>query len=653
MNDWKMMFDEASTLGILQYWSSYADEAEIPISNRNGWNIQRTERVNTLVLACDHPLLGFSLTMDVAFRENGFDVKISKESVVESKNNRVGSIVLLPDLCLRHEGDEGYYLIPQQSGVISRFSNKLEARYQIGIYGNGISECNMPIFGMTIGNELLAGIITSGQCDAALVIETARGKEKAYRLSPRFFFRYELHVRRQNMPIVSTDIECQIRCLPLGERTAAAVLAESYRNYRIQEKQITPLVERIKSNEILARAVKSPEIRIRLAVKWPFPIQVAAQTPENEPDVHVFCRFKQAQKIVDAFKQEGVRNLNICLVGWAAKGHDGRYPQILPVEESLGGESDLRDLIKHTQVSGYAITAHDNHYDAYRVSNDPIDDILIRTQEMAPMMDGVWGGGQAYLSCPEAMYKTYSERNLSAIRDLGFKGTHFTDCLSTTGLKVCWDPAHPHNRTEMAHWRRKILSLAKEYFGAIECEGSLDFAAGVLDRVMYIESDNGRRTETLLSRDYADDIVPLYEMVYHGIFLYNITAESINALPGSRAYLRNMAFGGMPSFYFYRHFATKNYYPGTNTPIPGKFETADFTLDNLAEEAQAVRTAEKDYVDGVGHLQLCFMSDFTQISDTCTVTRYSNGQTLYVNWSDETCIAEGKAIDSKSFLLVS
>ena len=648
MDAWKKNPLEETTLAILRYWTNYADSAEIAVSERNGWEILRTEEAGTATISCVHPGLGFRFELRVTEHPDGFDLFLPRESLKETFN-RWHSITLLPDLCSTREGTEGCYILPQQSGVVSRFRNKRDAAYEIGIYGSGFSECTMPVYGMSDGKTLLGAVIREGFCDAALRLETARGPHRIYRLAPVFFLRYEMNVRRQNMPMVNEDIRILFRRIPLDGRSEASVLAEFYRSLRLAAGEIVPLADRVKESPELAEALRSPEIRVRMGSKWPFPPEIVEQTPENEPPVHVFCTFEQVGTIAAECRKQGVEHANFCLVGWAAKGHDGRYPQILPVEEAFGGESALRSLIREVQSAGYTISAHDNHYDAYSISEDSFDHLLIRTQEGFPMKDGIWSGGQAYLLCPDAMLKTYSLRNLRAIRALGFKGLHFTDCLSSTGLKVCWDPAHPASKSRMARCRAEILRNAKQIFGGVQCEGPFDFAAGVLDRVLYIDTaDNG---SGISSRDYVDETVPLYEMVYHGILLYNRTGESINARPGSQQYLRNLSYGGMPFFYFYRHFATKNYFPGTNTPVPGLFETEDFTLDNLEEEIAAVKQASDDFIGTLGHLQLCRMTEFVRLSETLTRTDYSSGESVYVNFSDLPAEIDGLAVPPHGFVL--
>ena len=47
-------------------------------------------------------------------------------------------------------------------------------------------------------------------------------------------------------------------------------------------------------------------------------------------------------KEIKEFKSQGIDKAEFCLVGWNVSGHDGRFPQLSPVEERLGGEKKLR-----------------------------------------------------------------------------------------------------------------------------------------------------------------------------------------------------------------------------------------------------------------------------------------------------------------------
>lgn len=98
-------------------------------------------------------------------------------------------------------------------------------------------------------------------------------------------------------------------------------------------------------------AADSLYIRVRLAWK-PAPSPVEDQTPETEPPLHVACTFEDVERIMRSYKEAGVDKAEFCLVGWNSKGHDGRWPQVFPVEEELGGEEGLLKLIAEAKRLG-------------------------------------------------------------------------------------------------------------------------------------------------------------------------------------------------------------------------------------------------------------------------------------------------------------
>lgn len=90
------------------------------------------------------------------------------------------------------------------------------------------------------------------------------------------------------------------------------------------------------------KASNSIEVRVRQGWK-PVPSPVENQTPETEPPVHAACTFDRVCDIVDEFKKHGIPEAEFCLVGWNIGGHDGRFPQIFPVEPKLGGAENLKN----------------------------------------------------------------------------------------------------------------------------------------------------------------------------------------------------------------------------------------------------------------------------------------------------------------------
>ena len=117
--------------------------------------------------------------------------------------------------------------------------------------------------------------------------------------------------------------------------------------------------------------------------------------------MRVFCDFARVRDILDEFHRQGIERAEFCLVGWNRGGHDGRYPQIFPVEPALGGEAELRKTIRHGQSLGYQIVAHDCYYGAYRISEDWSEDYM-RKQPDGELRKGAPGaaGGATISASP-------------------------------------------------------------------------------------------------------------------------------------------------------------------------------------------------------------------------------------------------------------
>ena len=223
-------------------------------------------------------------------------------------------------------GDTGYYVVADSNSrgsYLCRFTAHNDCE-------TVLKQNLMPIFGIKQKRFCALGIVKTLSQSFYVVISVKDGK---YHLKLRFEITdfgineniiFSLHMLEQS----DTYIE----------------MAKKYREYQLKSGMCIPLKERVKNNEYLRYAVESPEIRVRLAWK-PAPPKILEQDSENEPDMHIACTFERVKDLIDELKRQGVDKAQICLVGWNKSGHDGRYPQLFPVEEKLGGEAKLRELI--------------------------------------------------------------------------------------------------------------------------------------------------------------------------------------------------------------------------------------------------------------------------------------------------------------------
>jgi len=332
-------------------------------------------------------------------------------------------------------------------------------------------------------------------------------------------------------------------------------------------------------------------------------------------------------------------------VGWHSGGHDGRFPQLFPVEQAFGGEEELREAIAQGQSLGYQIVSHDCYDDSYRISKDWNEENIRKKPDGQLWKGSKYAGGQSYNLCRNQAYEVFAKRDEPRVRELGFKGVHYNDVLSIVGPYPCYDPKHPATRRQDAEASNKILALSKEIFGGVQSEGPLDFAATVLDRVLYITIHS--KKAPVMELPYADEMVPLYPAVYHGTLLYNIWNDCVNTGPGNEFYLKNIEYGGMPVAYFYGHFWLD--------PDKNWLGDRDLRYDDKEGLLKAVNGLRDVYGDlqKLKHLQMEFIEGHNQLAEGVFETVYSNGERVIVNYNDTPFHAAlGEEVPARGFKLI-
>ncbi|MBI5397543.1 MAG: hypothetical protein HZA91_19780 [Verrucomicrobia bacterium] len=618
------------------YWDGDGKERSKMLTPADGWKMQRQPTERGCRLVCQQEALGLSLALDFAAAGDVLTVGARAADVAESGAARWKTLRLLPRIGAASEGDEGHLVIAQQSGALCHFRDKKPGQHFVSVYQSSC-QCPMPLFGVVRGNSAVAGIITSGQFDARVCVSTSWGAQKLYAIDPVFTLRTFREETR-----LSDDIAVEYHFLPTAEANWIG-MGKRYRHLNFTRRGIRTLRERAAASPGLAYSAGALEVRVRLGVK-PVPYKITEQTPETEPPMQVFCGFARLRDILDEFHRQGIARAEFCLVGWNCGGHDGRYPQVFPVEPALGGEKALRATIKHGQSLGYQMVAHDCYYGAYRISEDWSEDYLRKERDGRPQKGGVWGGGQSYNMCLTQAYELFAKRDLPRIRALGFQDVHYSDVLSIIGPRSCYDPKHPQTRRQDAEAATRILALAQKTFGGVQSEGSLDFTAPALDRLLYVDCD---KWLPLMKRPYVDTCVPLFETVYHGTLLYSLSTDTVNSQPGEAAYLKTIEYGAAPLAYFYGHFMldpTKNWL--------GK---RDYRYDDAAGLKQIVTGLRRAYDDvaRLKHLQMEFIESHRKIADEVFETTYSNGQRVVANYREQPhTLPSGASVPALGWLLV-
>jgi hypothetical protein len=526
-------------------------------------------------------------------------------------------LTVLPDFASAKTGEAGYFIMPNgELGTFHEQNGERTARNYMP----------MPVFGMKNPRAAFVAIVTGLPYDFTLI---TRAKEGVYTIAPRFELR--------GQPAYD-DIAIAYHLLS-GDRADYSDMAQVYRKYQLDRKACVPLKERIKTRPELAYAATCLEVRIRNGWK-PMPTCVTNQTRATEPPMNVAVTFDRVGDILDAFKRQGIDRAEICLVGWNQKGHDGRFPELFPVEEQLGGEVKLRKLIKKAQAMGYQIVCHNNSYDAYMIADTWDAEYIIKKPDGSLSTHAVYSGGRMYDICPQRSFERFAQKELRAIADLGFRGLHYNDVLTVVQPRACYDPRHPLNRNQGGAWVGKIMGEAQDVLGGSASEGGHDFCCGQLDYALYasIVPPN--------PHPMVDRFVPFWQLVYHGIILNNPFPTTCNyTLKDEASRLMLVEFGGRPFFYFYSN------YRNNGNAWMGK---EDLTCADRPTLTASVAKIKEGYDEFrvLSHLQTEFMDRHEAVDTDIYRTVFSNGDEIISNYRKEVFTYKGQAIQPMRYLLV-
>ena len=517
-------------------------------------------------------------------------------------------------------GDDGFFLIPAgNKGCRNR-------EYALGVFkaredGQSIlKNCFTQVYGFKHFDLLRTVIVTGMPHDAQYAMFV---KDNKYRFSLRFVTDGESPY--ENIKLEVHDI-----------KDVAATYCDMAKIYR--EYQLTHGYKAIKDRLTpeLEYSAQAPNIRIRMGWK-PVPCQIIHQTPETEPPMHTACTFDDVIALMEEYKARGIEKAEICLVGWNSKGHDGRWPQVLPIDEEFGGEDALRRALKRAEELGYIITNHTNITDNYTIADCYDENLITRKKDGTLEVEATrWAGGRTYNMCPKYAWETYHMMH-DRVKELGFHGTQYIDVMTCIPIRSCYHDEHPANKKECAEYYDRIFAEAQKMFGAVGSEGAYDHSLKNCDFTLYVSfldylHDNEEDTKPTLRRNpFCEKYIPFWQLVYHGIILSNPYSRTINALlsKDKEDILKVIEYGGKPQMYYYGHFVDDG------SDWLGKVDLHCHTEEERKESADVVKNT-LDIWNEMSYLQFEFMEKHEEISDGVFNVTYSDGSIVTVDYNNKT-----------------
>ena len=535
-------------------------------------------------------------------------------------------LYLLGTLSEAKIGEEGFYLLPRTIGMESEIITRFLPREDT----SGEYAGHMPLSLYAIKNSRICALV---RLERSYTYQFAASLEDGvYRVTP--------FIDLTTDDPAYTDIHVEL--LLMEKEAGYADMANALRNHLLKQESL-PILRDKCQKEAVDYARKYPIVRIRMAWKAS-PSPEAHQTVENEPPVHVACTFARVREIADEMKRQGLEGVDLQLVGWNKGGHDGCFPQLFPVEPQLGGEEELRKTIEYVKALGYRISLHTCSLDCYEIAdNFTWDDICIN-REGEYAQGGLLGGGQSYIQCIKAQQKN-TIRDLPAVAALGVNGLHYTDVISIAKPVTCYAESHPCRTDESIRIAREIMAYTRNLFGGFSSEGCMDYAVKHLDFGLYISFGTAFGEQFF---PFCDGAVPFYEMVYHGLLLYNPLSRTMNLpIKTEKDQLDVYLRGGKPTFYIYSKFRT-----GGKVNWMGE---TDLTVDTDEELQKTVASIKAEYENyrPFADRQFLFMTNYEFLDSGIEVATYEDGVRIVGNRSDKAVCFEGQTLEPWQFIMKS
>lgn len=527
-------------------------------------------------------------------------------------------VKILPDIA-ECSACEGYYVVPDQLSGMTVELNETQKDYNADCWH---SVC---FYGVKTQEKCFAVILEGMKYEAVFRYYRQNNVNNAY---------FVLRLQEENIEAYE-DITALVYKLP--NDATYSDMAKIYRDYKYKN-GLKTIIE--KNLPKVLYASEAPEIRVRMGWK-PVPASIEYQTKENEPEMHVAVTFDMLIRLMEKMHTAGIEKAEICLVGWNKSGHDGRWPDIFPVEERLGGEEGLKKAIKRAKELGYQIVAHTNSSDAYTIADSFDENSMVRNHDYTVAKGTTWSGGRMHKLCAKEAVKII-KNELPKVRELGFEGVHYIDVLSVVRPYYCYHKEHPCNRKETALLWKEMLQYARTLFGGCASEGTYDIVSEGIDFGLYA----GFSKFTKPRYDFKHTIIPLWELVYHGAVMACPSSDLVNVgILDKKLQLKLIEFGGRPAMYIHSRFVTES-------KDRGNWMGEDDLY--LNDEAQLERTVNAlkstaEFYEPVKHLQTVRMIDHTYLTPDLVRVTYENGERVYVNYSENDITVENVTVKGTGY----
>lgn len=577
-----------------------------------------------------------TVVVEITLEGNTLNIRIPIDEINETEGTYLSTIEMMPFMGSAIGHEEGYFLCPDGSGALLRFTSI--ARKNVGIYSwpvygfdvldidkeykekkEGKKNAMLPVFGSKKGDNAFLAIITEGEADSVINLYPKGNAVDIYRIAPTFNYRRTYEDLRPDMvkityyekDIIKTDRSLKYIFLQ-GEEADYNGMAKACREYLLESGKIRK-----------STVYKDGEIPMSLSL---FMGVMERQVMFNK--FITMTSFKQAKEILKTFIDNGVKNITLNLIGWTKKGY-GQETIHLPPSIHLGGERQLKELSKFAEDNGIRLLLQDNFLDAngkaggFSKKND-----TVHHKTDVPITDKY---RERYWLNPIKSL----ERFTKMVKKIGsYKIDGFT--FERMGELLYYDSGKDYglNRSDSATTWMEFLKTSNEQFGMSGVDGGNAYVLNYADWIMNLPIEDSEYFIT-------DEAVPFYQMVIHGFIPYS-------SKPGNLFYdypyqkLKWIEYGCIPYFELTYNESGLMKFTDYNTLFTSSFKQ----WSSIAIETW------KEFNSNFGDLTWKLIIRHENLEKDLVKITYEDGVVIYINYSEDTAYIEGFNVGALDYLVV-
>ena len=547
----------------------------------------------------------------ISLDENKLTVRLDHESIVEEGTNKINSISLFPYLGASFKDTiPGYFFIPSGSGALIRFSetSPISGRYEASFFGVDANQQNnsegevlsMPIFGVNHGknkNAVFANI-TSGAAFGSLVYSPPSLDQNFNVLYPVFKLRepYVMTIPGSDKLTVvpekyyNEDIKIEYTFLSNSDANYVG-MAKAYQKYLLDNESIARQESTNKDINLNIEAFGSDYSKGLIFKK------------------HInMTTTRDLLKINEEFDSVGIKNIIYTLRAFTKGGYSGQSVSRYKFNGRLGSLNDLKDL------------------DAYLYYN-PIESYNSKKSYPGKVLVNIFNE-KSYIYVESNKYKFYS--GVKSVLQYTKKALEKYDNIAFDGLgyRLYGDKNNKYDRYEVLNEYSNLLGNKKLM---LYKPNSYLFKNTLAYLNMPLYSERSR---------FVTDSVPFIEIVLKGYMDFYSTFLNFSSNIDLDV-LKCIEYGVNPAYlisykqsYLLSDSLSNNYYATYYGTLSELMKSQYKYINNALKEVNGESIVNKEMViEGV------------------SVTEYSNGKKIIVNYTNDSYNYEGTLVSSKSYLV--